>query len=836
MRILAPAGLLLLAVSCACCDEAGAVVAGKLPRANITLRIDDMGITHVIAQSDADALYGAGYAMARDRLTEMEVFRRSAQGRSAELFGRASLAADLGARVIGFASLGAQDEARARAERPDDVALVEAWTAGVNARLAQLRATSAPPCGLSFVPDDWTPAHAYAIGKLLAYGLSNSIDAEILATALRRIAPGFTAQVPLLQPAYDVFTTGATPPAGPAPAPRPPAQPARPGPTPADVPPLLPFLFKGGDSNNWAVDAAHSANGRSLLAGDPHQGLTAPSRFWPVHIRSVDGGGTLDVVGFSFVGTPIVELGHNERVGWTATTNFADVMDLWDIKTDAARTVVHLGDGDHPIVSRTEKILVKDEAGAEQESDYLVEQVPGYGVLLPDAMLPLPHSLLVDGDGILFRWTGMEPTTELSAYLAIDRARSVDDFEKAADMLEVGAVNFVAADAQHIDYHVHSRVPDRGVPGGRTMPWHIVPGSDASLLWNGAILGPDKLPHWRDPARGFLVTGNNDPWGFTADGDVEDDAFYYGAFYANGARAYRIQQQLTALLAQRKATRADLESLQDDDHSVLSDSLRGHLATAVAAIGTDPKLAAYVGRQDLRALASLLAAWDGSMDRTRPEPAVWSGVLWFAAKRAFQGPMSSALFDAVATKSPPYLLGLLRNVLDARFAGAAALVPDGDAAELLVRALDDTSAWLVQRFGTTDPTRFTWGDLNQAAFTSPVGAAVTPPPVAVDGATDTVKVFEAAFLGPGGVPRTTVAPSEVSLYRMVMEFDDTGMPHATLDFALGAQGCAGDPHFVDQQPAWVAGAHAPLAFTPSEMAAHTVRSEILAASTARATP
>ena len=109
------------------------------PKADVRLVVDGMGITHVYAQSDEDALFGAGYAMARDRLMQMEVFRRQALGTSSELFGAKALKADLGARAFGFRDLGVQDEARARAERPADAALVDAWCAGVNARVDEVR-------------------------------------------------------------------------------------------------------------------------------------------------------------------------------------------------------------------------------------------------------------------------------------------------------------------------------------------------------------------------------------------------------------------------------------------------------------------------------------------------------------------------------------------------------------------------------------------------------------------------------------------------------------------------------------------------------------------------
>ncbi len=826
----APGLLALLASAAACYGESGT---GPLlwPRADVRLVTDDMGITHVLAQTDEDAFYGAGYAMAHDRLFQMEVYRRQALGTSAEIFGSSQLDADVGARAFDFRALGAQDEALVRAKDPVDARLVDAWVAGVNARVAEVRGGSAPrpygmgPGELDFVPDPWAPADAFAVGKLLAFGLSNTLDDDILGTAFLRLAPEVASQLPVLQPASDVFTLGQAPASGTALSPRHEGPPPRA--IPSDLPPLRWLFFRAGDSNNWAVDAAHSANGHPLLAGDPHQPLTSPTRLWPVHLASE--GGSFDVVGFAFPGTPGVELGHNARIGWTATTDFADVMDIWDVTTDAGRTVVHLADGDHPIKARQEVFRIKTPKGYETQAVTL-EQVPGYGILLPDRILPLPRSVLADGDAILFNWTGFAPTEEVAAYLGIDRASNVDEFDAAADKLDVGAVNFVAADAEHIDYHVHARVPDRGDPTTHPMPWHILSGTDSASLWTGASLGPDRLPRWRDPARGFLVTANNDPWGFTADGSVEDDPFYYGAYYANGFRAQRIEASLGELLASgQKLTRTDLELLQDDTHSPMSDGLLPQLSDAVGAIGTDPALAAYVGRSDLAALANALVAWNGELDRRRGEPLAFTALEWFAVKRVFYGVLPSALFDAIAAKSPPFFLGMLHNVLATRFPGAQSFLDAaGGTHALLVGALDDSAQWLAGRFGTSDPGGYEWGSFNFAVFSGVYGGLENPPPIAVDGGADTVKVCESAFFDSGG-PRASLKANEASVYRMAMEFGDDGVPRATIDFERGTREDPTDPHFGDQEGSWVAGEHRPLAFLPAEIEAHATEVHVLPA-------
>ncbi len=812
------------------CGHAPSAAARAFPEADVRLVVDDMGITHIYAESDADALYGAGYAMARDRLMQMEVFRRQALGTSSEIFGAKSIKGDVGARAFDFRRLGERDEARARAEKPADAALVDAWCAGVNARIDEVRSGAAPRAygmradQLDFVPDPWMPAHAFAIGKLLAFGLSNTLDSEILATALLKLAPDVTKRMPLSLPAYDTFIVG-EPAIGRANAPvvTPPSKPSR-----LTVPPLSFLSLDGGHSNNWAVDAAHSANGKPLVAGDPHQPLSSPTRFWPVHMKSTGGKGTLDVVGFVFPGTPVVELGHNARVAWTATTNFADVMDLWDVETDPDRTLIHLADGDHAIVARKETIRVRTDAGFDT-TDFVLEDVPGYGVLLPEQVLPLPHSFLIEKNAILFNWVGFRPTLELSAFLAMDRAASVDDFDAAVDLIDVGMENFVAADAAHVTYRSHGMVPDRGAPAARPMPWRVLPSSAAGTFWTGAMLGPDKLPHVRDPARGWISSANNDPWGFTADGNVENDAFYYGAFYSTAFRAYRIDAELGTLVARGNITRADFEALQNDTHSPMADTVLPRLASAIGAIDTDPSLAAFRGRDDLRALAGSLASWDRRMIRDRGEPVVFGALEWFAVRRLFDGPMPSALFDAIASKSPPYLVGQFRNVLEDRFADAATFLPPGGKPTLLLGALDDVARWLTARFGTIDPTRFTYGDVNRARFTSAYGHDEDPPAIAIDGSVDTIKVCEATLLGSRGAPLETTVATEVSLYRMVVAFGSDGVPEATIDFARGVSEEPTDPHFGDREASWIAGTHAPLAFRSADVDARAADRVVLPA-------
>lgn len=804
----------LAATLIGCGEEAGLSPVKVYPQADVELVKDDLGITHVYARSDADAFFGQGYSMARDRLFEMELNRRQAYGTRAEVLGEGAVNGDIASRTMSFGKLGAADAARLGEERPADLEIVEAWVAGVNARIEEIERGEAPvPYGLrdtelGIAPARWAPADAFAIAKMLAFGLSSTLDYELLATAIMRLAPGTAADIPLGLPAFDTtimeYTESAPPPAPPGPSI------AALGPAKA---PAGKFSFKRmfpqTGSNNWAIDAAHSENGRPLLAGDPHQPLTSPSRLWPTHTSSARGGGELDVIGFAFVGTPGVQLGHNAHLGWTATTNYADVMDVWDVPAGGTFESVKLGGEPRPIVTRTETIAVK---GAEPVT-VDIHEVPGFGVILPEEILPVPLPFLADGQ-ILFNWIGFAPTQEAAAYFAIDRARNVDELDQAVLLLDVGAVNFVAADSKDITLRVHTHVPDRGDPSSRPMPWHLVSGDDPESFWTRGYLPVSTLPHLRSPASGFISTANNDPFGFTLDGSVENDPFYYGGVYATAFRAHRIRELIEGKLAAGKMTHADMEEIQRDTRQPMIDTMVPRLLAAVDAVGTDPKLVEYEGRADLVDLADRLAAWDGRYTEDSAEAVIFFAFQWYAARRVLEGPFTTPLFNGIAAESPPYFIGQLRNVLEGRFPAASKLLPDGPG-PVLLGALDDTSKWLVARFGTTTGP-FAWQDVH-AAQLRPVLDGHAMPLIRRPGAIDTVNVSDCAFFDDAGAEHDDLVSTDGSVYRMVMSFDAEGRPRATIDFSQGTSGEPGDPHFDDQNALWAAAQHVDLPFFEADV-------------------
>jgi len=261
---------------------------------------DRWGVPHVFAENVRDALFAQGYVQAQDRLWHMELARRLASGRLAEVFGPLALDADRLLRRVGLHRAARAEVSRAGSE---ELSRLEAHAAGVNAFLRNVGRRLPPEfLILRFRPEPWTPADSLAIGKYVAFMLSGNWDTEIVRSwVVERLGPELAAQ---LEPLYPAGLPVIVPPGTE---------------SSASGLPLLDELRKveelggarGGGSNNWVVDGSRSTTGKPLLANDPHLPLQLPSIWYEVHLS----GGDLNVAGASLPGVPTCSARRYRCVG-----------------------------------------------------------------------------------------------------------------------------------------------------------------------------------------------------------------------------------------------------------------------------------------------------------------------------------------------------------------------------------------------------------------------------------------------------------------------------------------------------------------------------------------
>ncbi|WP_394828998.1 penicillin acylase family protein [Pendulispora albinea] len=506
-------------------EVAGLPVDGQLHIDHLAAPVDVVrdkdGRPHIYASSVADAMRVQGYLVAQDRTLQLELVRRNAAGRVAELFGSldaSTIDADIAMRTIGLARVAkAEYDALPPGEDRD---MLDAYADGVTQVFQGIRSGKiALPRGVLLVPPeaftDWTGADSLAVGKLQSYLLSYDATTPIrLSTVLTAAQSKFVAAAsnPLFAkragferdfvrfaPSAPAFTTTGYPGAPSALASH--ARPAAKGANNATngntakntknataapragteggartvTSPLLDaadgylqaarkvqdaYAPSGFGSNNWAVSAARSTTGHPLIASDPHLALRAPATFWPVsvHVGANAGAAALSFAGVAFPGVPGILLGHNDKVAWGATVAYYQVTDVYSETLSADGRSVSFGAGTVPLQTIDEIIGV----GGGSTYTYHVQVVPQHGPLLPN----IQNHRVVDPNpatgALSVRWTGLDPTKNFSAVVKLLRASSVDGARAALNDFAVGAQNWMIGDsAGNILWTSHARVPTR---------------------------------------------------------------------------------------------------------------------------------------------------------------------------------------------------------------------------------------------------------------------------------------------------------------------------------------------------------------------------------------
>ncbi|MDP2317578.1 MAG: penicillin acylase family protein [Pseudomonadota bacterium] len=797
------------------CDLADHPAAYTLSAPVEVLR-DDRSIPHLYAQSDTDLFWASGYQTATDRLFEMDTFVRSARGTLSEVRGEESYNDDMTARTFNFGRYACDSLAWLAEDRPDDYALMVAYVSGVNARIEEVRAGDAPlpwgfgPAELDYLPEPMALSDIVTVGQRINLGYSSTIEYDILYSLMTRLNSNY-ADMPVFDPAIDRFIATDIAPVS---LERPASAPPRPLTWTPDeaaafvkgVQAIRDYTYPGEGSNNWAVNAAYTDNGRPIIANDPHSSFHDPNTLYMQHLNSADAGGAFDVAGFSFVGIPGVQLGHNAKLAWAATTNFPDQTDLYDVAiTDG---VANMGGTDVPVSEREETIRVLLADGTVEERVITIQDIDGYGVVLPEALLPVPKNLFANGS-VMVAWMGFNPTNEILIYFDLNRASTLDEFEAAIDHQRVGMHNWMGATTDGIRYHTHGLIPDRGPVETRPAANQMLDASDPRTLWTGEYLSEDHLPHL-DGTQPFLVSANNDPWGHTADNDPLNDSFYYGSFFSPGFRAERISSELDRVLGAGPATAADMMALQLDTYSTLAATLVPLLETAASRMDTDEDLEDFRGRDDLVAAVARLSAWDRRMVRSSEEAALFRAWQGFASKRTL-GSDLSLLFQPVETASPVTIAKINLLVHE----DAVASVLDGRGDYDLLAALDDALTWGMERQAAEALPTWTWGDMHRVKVHPTWGETTYLP---VDGDESTPNVSACSFWAESGDPDDTCNGDEGPIFRSVTTFAEDGVPETSFNIAYGND---------DGTELWREGLYDGLAFRRADVEVRTAEATTL---------
>jgi len=304
----------------------------------VTVRRDSRGIPYIEAKSDADLYFTQGYVTASDRLWQMDLMRRLARGETAELFGQQALEGDKRWRRFGFATL---TETASRNLTGEMSVAMEAYANGVNAYIATLDDKTMPAEFkiLQYKPRAWTAADSLVIGAVLADALSSTWQMDLLRQQLSVAPKEKFADLTNPVTPNDVVLYGKDVPQSKAKSPT-----SKVGVTDG----LMAFADKDAylrkdslemvglyaeglaASNNWVVSGKRTADGKAMLANDPHLSATAPGIWYLASIQSPN----VHAAGVTIPGMPAIIIGHNENIAWGMTNVGPDVQDIYVETTD----------------------------------------------------------------------------------------------------------------------------------------------------------------------------------------------------------------------------------------------------------------------------------------------------------------------------------------------------------------------------------------------------------------------------------------------------------------------------------------------------------------------
>ncbi len=727
--------------------------------ARVEVRRDARGVPHLRAQSLEDLCFAQGYVTAQDRLWQMDLARRLAEGDLSEVFGERTLRIDIENRTLGFR----QVAERAVAEMDSDSArMLSAYARGVNAFIAtheeQLPIEFAV---LGYQPRPWQPVDSLGAALNMAKVLSTTWPTDLVREQIRAKVPAdlyadlFPDHSPYDHPVAEL---------PPAPAPGK----SQPG-NESSLDPLLldpvlealsepeEYSWAGLGSNNWVVSGAHTESGKPLLANDPHLGHSIPSVWYMIHLKAPG----LDVSGVSLPGLPLVIIGHNERIAWGMTNTGPDVQDLYVESFNFRDSNKYLHNAEWvPAEVREEVIKVR------KQSDYhFVVKVTRHGPIISH-----------DGDrDLALRWTALEPHALTYPFLKINQAGNWQEFTDALRGFSGPMQNFVYADVDgNIGYYAAGWVPMRK-QGDGTVP---VQGSTDDFDWMGYIPFED-LPHAYNPASGMIATANS---------RVVPDTYPY-LITRRWEAPYRTARIFQLLESGSRFTVADMLRVQMDIYAMED----GWLAKRLVAAGANHP----ASTPDAQYALSVLKSWDGEARADSAATLVCEVTRPALLARLLRPKLAEDLSAYHWAMSSIFLENVFDNSL-------SRWLPPGDADfdTTLIKSLEDGVARIPDLVHSRNHEAWKWGDTIPLTFRHPLSGGIP--------------IF-GRYLNVGPFPQrgtlTTVkatTPAMGPSMRMIVDFSN--FENSVQNLTLGESGQILSAYYKDQFEAWYNGHSFPMLF------------------------
>ena len=656
---------------------------------------DTANVPHIFGKNDQDTLFALGYVHAQDRLWQMTMLRRTAQGRLSELFGAETLTVDMVVRRLGIYSA---SRASLSALRSDTMAKLEAYAKGVNARLEEINlgnlGRGAPELFLfsNFIAP-WSPTDSLAIIKLMGLQLSSHLESEVLRARVSLIldddllkdllpdVPGsgvaelndFASMFPSLLKQH---TSVAMPKHS-----------------------LSPFksIALSGASNAWAALPGRSASPGTLLANDPHLGLTAPSIWYLARLELENGG----VIGGTIPGLPVILVGRSASLGWGLTTANVDDTDVYIEKLNPANPNEYQSlDGFVPFFKKQSIIEIKGQKPVTLDMLWTEN-----GPVLPASHYNL-GAITPEGHVTSVAWTLLSgQDTSFEAAFDIMVSGSVQAAMTASQTYIAPGQNLTLADKYQIAMRTIGALPKRD-PRHQSKGRMPTAGWLAVNRWQG-MFDASVNPVFLNPTGGILGNTNN---------KYIDRPFPEHISYDWGD-TQRVQRWTRLMQNREVHTRDSFIEAQLDSVSPTARALLPLIGAELWFQSENAPANTSLGRRQVA--LELLANWNGEMNEHLPEPLIYAAWVRALQIRLIEDELGP-LHEEFTQVEPLFIEKVYRDIVGAgQWCDVVQSTPVETCAEIARLALDDALAGLEKTYGS-EITALRWGEAHQATHDHPV--------------------------------------------------------------------------------------------------------------------
>ena len=763
------------------------LVSGKITDEVEIIR-DSSNIPHIFSDNINDVFFGLGYAHAQDRFWQLNILRRSSQGRLSEIFGPKTLQFDDLVRRLDIYNL-----ARLSLEHQSEQtkSILKAYSKGINARIVEVNSKAlgrgAPEMFL--YPNEfayWQPADSIAIFKLLALKMSGQISAEVtyakasliledkqLLSALLPDAPGkIITNLPYTQETSSKNFSS------------------------SNYKKKLKALFKlpslelAGASNVFGATKERSAAGGTLIANDPHFELSAPSLFYLARLQLNQVG----VIGASVPGTPIIISGRNEKLAWGITASYLDDQDVFIEEQNLS----------NPNLYRTEKGWAEFKTDEQyikvkNSSDIKIKRKwTENGPVLPGSAFDL-SSITPKNHLASLSWVGLTETdTTITSALNLMFSQNVRQGLIALEDFYSPSLNFLLVDHERMILKTAGKMP-------RRTPLNQPQGKMPSLGWK---LENNWRGFWGYEANPAISSSPGDILGNT-NNKITTQKFpqHVSHFWGDTQRILRWKK----LMQNREVhTRESFIEAQLDTVSPTARSL-------LPIIGSELWYSQPMGEkgsiQRLRFDAvSMLASWNGEMNEHLPEPLIYSAWIKFLQKNLIEDELGqlSLRFNNI---NPIFIEKVFRNINGAsKWCDIKHSNYQETCSEIALKSLDSALQWLQEKYGK-NLNALRWGDAHEAFHRNetlgdiPILKYLTNIRQSTSGGNNTL--MRGKSLGIGDEPFLNV---HSAIYRGVYDFADPDS--SVYVISTGQSGHFLSRHYDDLGNLWRRGEYVPMSLDP----------------------